>query len=83
MCIRDSRIAEKYGLEVKKTPTGFKYIGEIIRQLDEQGRESDFIFGIEESCSYLAGPYVRDKDGVSAAALICLLACLLYTSRCV
>ncbi len=68
------RIAEKYGIEVKKTPTGFKYIGEIIRQLDEQGRESDFIFGIEESCSYLAGPYVRDKDGVSAAALICLLA---------
>ncbi|MCI8630880.1 MAG: phospho-sugar mutase [Firmicutes bacterium] len=67
------RIAEKYGIEIKKTPTGFKYIGEFMHELDNQGRGEDFIFGLEESCSYLAGSYVRDKDGVSAAALICLM----------
>lgn len=50
------RIAEKYGIEVKKTPTGFKYIGEIIRQLDEQGRESDFIFGIGRKLQLSCGP---------------------------
>lgn len=67
------RIAAKYGIEVKKTPTGFKYIGELIRELEEDGRKDDFIFGLEESCSYLSGSYVRDKDGVSSAALICLM----------
>ena len=39
--------------------------------LEQQGLESNYIFGFEESCGYLSGAYVRDKDGVNAAFLIC------------
>lgn len=62
------KIAEKYNVELKNVLTGFKYIGEKITALkNESGR---FIFGFEESCGYLAGDYIRDKDAVGAALLI-------------
>ena len=67
-------IAAHYGVQVVNLLTGFKYIGEFIGQLEAAGRESDFIFGFEESCGYLSGTYVRDKDGVNAALLICEMA---------
>ena len=68
------RIANEYGVTIKTTLTGFKYIGEHIAQLERNGRERDFILGFEESYGYLAGSYVRDKDAVNAAMLICQMA---------
>jgi len=64
-------ICNKYGVRVVKTLTGFKYIGAIIGAEEDQGREDDYIFGFEESYGYLSGTYVRDKDGVNAAMLVC------------
>ncbi|HHY16231.1 MAG TPA: phospho-sugar mutase [Firmicutes bacterium] len=61
-------IAEKYGAEVETTLTGFKYIGELIDRLGEQGRR--FMFAFEESYGYLAGTAIRDKDAVLASLLI-------------
>ena len=65
------RIAARYGVETKNVLTGFKFIGEQIGLLEEKGQESSYIFGFEESYGYLSGSYVRDKDGVNAAFLIC------------
>ncbi len=65
------QIAACYGVEVVNVLTGFKFIGEQIGFLEQQGREKDYIFGFEESYGYLSGSYVRDKDGVNAAFLIC------------
>ena len=50
---------------------GFKFIGEIIGRLARDRREDDYICGFEESYGYLTGTYVRDKDGVDAAFMIC------------
>ncbi len=65
------RIAAKYGVKMVNVLTGFKFIGEQIGLLEKQGREGDYIFGFEESYGYLSGGYVRDKDAVDAAFLIC------------
>lgn len=67
-------IAAHYGVQVVNLLTGFKYIGEYIGRLEAEGREGDFIYGFEESCGYLSGTYVRDKDGVNAALLVCEMA---------
>lgn len=67
-------VAKKYGVELRRVLTGFKYIGDVIAELEENGRESDFIFGFEESYGYLSGGYVRDKDAVDASMLICEMA---------
>lgn len=64
-------IADKYGCEVRRVLTGFKYIGEQIGFLEAEGHEERFVFGFEESYGYMAGGYVRDKDGVVASMLIC------------
>lgn len=63
-------IAAKYGVEAVDVLTGFKYIGDVINKLEQKGEKERFVFGFEESCGYLKGTYVRDKDGVIAAALI-------------
>lgn len=65
------KIAEHYGLETVNVLTGFKFIGEVIGKLEMQGREKDYICGFEESYGYLTGSYVRDKDAVNAAFIIC------------
>ena len=65
------KIASTFGCEVKKVLTGFKNIASEIYYLEESKRESDFILGFEESNGYLTGTYVRDKDAVSAALLLC------------
>ena len=64
------QVAASYGIRTINVLTGFKYIGEQIGLLEQQGLESNYIFGFEESCGYLSGAYVRDKDGVNAAFLI-------------
>jgi len=63
-------IAEAYDLAYMEVLTGFKYIGEKIKEFDETGSHS-FILGFEESYGYLAGTYARDKDAVVATLLIC------------
>ena len=62
-------IAEEYGVELRRTLTGFKFIGEQIALLEEAGHPERFIFGFEESYGYLSGPHVRDKDAVNAVML--------------
>lgn len=69
-----ARIAEKYGCELVNVLTGFKYIGEQIGLLEKDGHPERYIFGFEESYGYLSGTYVRDKDGVVAAMLVCEMA---------
>lgn len=67
-------IAEQYGVELRRVLTGFKFIGEQIGVLERAGEAGRFLFGFEESCGYLSGPHVRDKDGVNAAVLLCDMA---------
>ncbi|MDO4210723.1 MAG: phospho-sugar mutase [Bacteroidales bacterium] len=62
------------GFELRRTLTGFKFIGEQIGLLEAAGQESRFAFGFEESYGYLAGTAVRDKDAVVASMLICEMA---------
>lgn len=57
------------GIRVKKTLTGFKYIGEIIKNSEE-----DYLFGFEESFGFLYGTTTRDKDGVSATMMVAEMA---------
>ena len=67
-------LAEKYGFELRRCLTGFKYIGDIITGLSDAGEVDRFIFGFEESYGYLSGDHVRDKDAVNASMLICQMA---------
>lgn len=64
-------IAKHYGVRTVNVLTGFKFIGEQIGKLEKQGKEDSYIFGFEESYGYLTGTYVRDKDGVNGAYMIC------------
>ncbi|MBB6216383.1 phosphoglucomutase [Anaerosolibacter carboniphilus] len=68
-----AKIAQSYGVDSLDTLTGFKFIGEKIKEF-ETSREKEFIFGYEESYGYLAGTFVRDKDAVIASMLICEMA---------
>ena len=64
-------VAKKYGVELRRVLTGFKYIGEQIALLESGGHPERYIFGFEESYGYLAGTHARDKDAVNAVLLIC------------
>lgn len=64
-------LAADRGLELRRTLAGFKYIGEQAGLLEAEGRAGDFLLGFEESYGYLAGTYVRDKDAMVAAMLVC------------
>lgn len=65
------RIANHYGLKTINVLTGFKFIGEQIGILEQRGKSDSYVFGFEESYGYLTGSYVRDKDGVDGAYMIC------------
>ena len=65
------RIAAHYGVRTINVLTGFKFIGEQIGLLEAMGKGDAYLFGFEESYGYLSGTYVRDKDGVNGAYLIC------------
>ena len=64
-------VAKKYGVELRRVLTGFKYIGEQIALLEQGGHPERYIFGFEESYGYLSGTHARDKDAVNAVLLIC------------
>lgn len=59
-------IAESFGIPTFDTLTGFKFIGEKIKEYEKTGKHT-FLFGYEESYGYLIGDFVRDKDAVQAA----------------
>ena len=65
------QIASHYGVRTVNVLTGFKFIGERIGRLERQGKADSYVFGFEESYGYLTGSYVRDKDGVDGAYMIC------------
>ncbi len=68
-------IAKEYGVELRRCLTGFKYIGDIIAELEEkEGNADSYLLGFEESYGYLSGGYVRDKDAVDGSMLICQMA---------
>lgn len=66
------KIAENYGVKLCEVLTGFKFIGEKIKEFEST--DDKFVFGLEESYGYLKGTYARDKDAVVAAMLICEMA---------
>lgn len=63
------KIAQKCGIQVLDTLTGFKFIGEKIKESEETG-EFEYLLGFEESYGYLIGTHARDKDAVVAATMI-------------
>lgn len=63
-------IAEDYGTTIVDVLTGFKFIGEKIKEYEDIGDAKRYMFGFEESYGYLKGTYARDKDAVVAAMLI-------------
>lgn len=65
-------ICEANGVELRRTLTGFKYVGEQIGLIEAKDRE--YLLGFEESDGYLHGSYVRDKDGINGVMLVCEVA---------
>ena len=63
------KMAEAYGVKLIDVLTGFKYIGEKIREFEETG-SNEYLIGFEESYGYLFGTFSRDKDAVVASMLI-------------
>lgn len=68
-----SVIAKYFGMDSLDTLTGFKFIGEKIKEFEENDSK-EFLFGYEESFGYLTGTFVRDKDAVISSMLICEMA---------
>ncbi len=67
-------IASRFGVEVKATLTGFKWMAGLLRQLEKAQTGHGFVFASEESFGYMPHDQSRDKDGVSSVALMCELA---------
>lgn len=63
-------VCQKYNVKLESVLTGFKFIGGVIADLEENNRVEDYLLGFEESYGYLLGEHVRDKDAVSAVMLI-------------
>lgn len=68
------KIAAHWGVRIQRTLTGFKYIGNVITDLVNAGREEAYVLGFEESYGYLAATHVRDKDSICASMIICQMA---------
>lgn len=63
-------IAKKHEIKLHDVLTGFKFIGEVIKNYEASGAENGFLLGFEESYGYLFGTYARDKDAVGASMII-------------
>ena len=68
-----TKICDENGVKLHNVLTGFKFIGEVIKNYEAKGY-GDFLLGFEESYGYLKGTYARDKDAVVATMLICEMA---------
>lgn len=64
------KIAESNGIKLHDVLTGFKFIGETIKNYEKEGKADGFVLGFEESYGYLLGTYARDKDAVEASMMI-------------
>ncbi len=67
-------ITDSFGVETIDVLTGFKFIGEKIKEFEAEGKFDKYLFGLEESYGYLKGSYARDKDAVVASMLVAELA---------
>ena len=67
-------ICAHFGVKLRCTPTGFRFISELIEKSHTEQGFGTFIFGFEESYGYMVGDYVRDKDAVTASLLIAEMA---------
>ena len=65
------KVCADYGCELREVLTGFKFIGGVVKDLEDIGQPQRYIMGFEESYGYLIGTYVRDKDAVVTSMLIC------------
>jgi phosphoglucomutase len=65
------QIAKVNGVKLYDVLTGFKFIGEVIKNYERDGKPGRYLLGFEESYGYLMGSYARDKDAVGAAMMIC------------
>lgn len=73
------KIAKSYGVNTGTTLTGFKHIASVIKDREAKGQQ--FVFAFEESYGYMAGDFVRDKDGVIASLLVCEMAAYYKTKN--
>ena len=73
-------LAKHYGIEMRRVLTGFKYIGDQIDQLKDEGEEDRFLMGFEESYGYLVGTHARDKDAIVAVEM-CVEMAAYYAER--
>lgn len=73
-------LAKHYGFEMRRVLTGFKYIGDQIDQLKDEGEEDHFLMGFEESYGYLVGTHARDKDAIVAVEM-CVEMAAYYAER--
>ncbi len=64
------KIAKDNGVKLHDVLTGFKFIGEVIKNYEKVGKSEGFVLGFEESYGYLLGTYARDKDAVEGAMMI-------------
>lgn len=67
-------ICDDFGVALYETPVGFKFIGEKIKEWEQNGAHT-YVFGFEESCGYLRGTHARDKDAVVASMLCAEMVC--------
>jgi len=65
-----NKIANENAIVIHEVLTGFKFIGEVIKNYEARGEEDGFLLGFEESYGYLLGSYARDKDAVGASMSI-------------
>lgn len=63
-------VCDAHGVKMYDVLTGFKFIGEVIKEQENTNKQATFVFGFEESYGYLKGTYARDKDSVVASMLI-------------
>ena len=73
-------LARDHGFEMRRVLTGFKYIGDQIDQLKDEGEEDRFLMGFEESYGYLVGTHARDKDAIVAVEM-CVEMAAYYAER--
>ena len=73
-------LARDWGFEMRRVLTGFKYIGDQIDQLKDEGEEGRFLMGFEESYGYLVGTHARDKDAI-VATMLCVEMASYYAKR--